>query len=323
MAEDIGEFLTDLLGKPPRRDIVEYLSKRGAERLMGLGEKGEEELLDEYLALESQFPAPVTAGPRVIEIPGDDRLAALSRILAMDASRRSDVVDFRKRRLRGKLLEPEKVTAWVKAHGSAALGRERAGVEAAATRVEGLPAWENRYPANRLYYRDPTADVVRSAGLRPESPLAELKAIAAELSAVHNVWEEPRAATFILTGTPPSIPLARAEIYRNDLWPSETRALVIIDPVMPPSLPIRVLSDVREALLPVGTQRQTAMSKKHAELAVRGEMKRGEPGKPWAALLSEWNSEYPDWAYKDRTAEVHFARDVRSAWTRVTGREWK
>lgn len=323
MAENLGEFLSDLLGKPPRDDIIEYLSKRGADRLMGMGAEGEEELLDEYLALESQFPAPVTAGPRVLEIPGDDRLAALSRILAMDASRRSDVVDFRKRRLQGKLLEPEDVVAWVKAHGSAAHSRKRVGGEAAAARVEDPPTWENRYAPHRIYYFDSSADVVRSGGLRPESPLAELKAIAVELCAVHNVWEEPRAVTFVLTGTPPSIPLARAEIYRNDLWPAETRALVIIDPMMPPSLPIRVLSDVREALLSIGTQRQTAMSKKHAELAVWGEMKRGEPGQPWAALLDEWNSEYPDWSYEDRTAVIHFARDVRSAWTRVTGRAWE
>jgi len=315
-------FLADLLGREPRDDIIDYLSKRGGDRLMGLGAKGEEELEEEYLALESQFPAPVAAGPRVIEIPGDDRCAALSRILAMDASRRSDVARFRKRRLRGELLQPEKVAAWVKARG-AARGPKEKGPEAARVEGEKPPAWENRYAPDRLYYFDSGADVVRSAGLRPESPLAELKSIAVELSVMHNVWEEPHAATFVLTGIAPPVALARAEIYRNDLWPAETRALVIIDPTMPPSLPIRVLSDIREALLPVGTHRQTAMSKKHAELAVCGEIKRGEPGKPWAALLSEWNRNNPDWSYLERTAEVHFARDVRSAWARVTGRAWE
>jgi len=72
---------------------------------MGLAQ-GEEELEEEYLALESQFPAPVPP-TQVIEIPGDDRCAALSRILAMDASRRSDVARFRNA-LRGELLQPEK-----------------------------------------------------------------------------------------------------------------------------------------------------------------------------------------------------------------------
>jgi len=79
--------------------------------------------------------------------------------------------------------------------------------------------------------------VVRSAGLRWKVP-GRAQSIAVELSVMHNVWEEPHAATFVLTGIAPPSPCP-GEIYRNDLWRRD-KALVIID-LMPPSLPIRVL----------------------------------------------------------------------------------
>ena len=323
VSKDLGAFLEDLLGREPRDDVTDYLSKRGLDGRIGKGAEAEDELVEEYLALESQFPAPVAAGPRVIVIPGDERCAALSRIIAMDASRRAEVTDFRQKHLKGRLLGADEVAGWVKARGSAAAGGKTTveGSVAGVAQEPGAP--KSRYAAGRLYYFDKQAQLVRSAGLRDSGPLSELKSISVGLCDAHNVWDEPHVATWLLTGAPPPIPLALAEIYRNDLWPAETRAVIVIDPMTPPGLPVRVISEAREALSPVVSQRQPTISRKHAELAVWGEIRRGEPRKPWAALLSEWNSEYPDWAYEDRTAEVHFSRDVRSAWVRVTGRAWE
>lgn len=323
MSKDLGAFLEDLLGRPPRDDIIEYLSKRGLDGHIGRDVEAEDELAEEYLALESQFPTPMAAGPRVIVIPGDERCAALSRIIAMDASRRADVADFRQKHLKGRLLGPEEVAGWVRARGSAAGGGKTTAEGSVTGAAVGPGPLKSHYAPGRLYYFDKQAQLVRSAGLRDSGPLSELKAISVALCAAHNVWDEPNVATWLLTGTPPPIPLARAEIYRNDLWPAETRAVIVIDPMTPPGLPVRMISEAREALSPVVSQRQPTISRKHAELAVWGESRRGEPRKPWAALLSEWNSEYPDWAYEDRTAEVHFSRDVRSAWVRVTGRAWE
>lgn len=322
MLDDLNDFLKEILGRVPREDVVDYLQKQGKAELIKRGEKGEEKLLEEYIALESQFPGS-EAAPAVLDIPGDDRCEALSRILAVEAARRPDVAGFRSAHLNWKLLKPGSVSAWVKAHGQPVLGG-KAPMNKPRGKKTGPPAAPGSpYQAHRLYYYDPSGDTVHSAGLRPGSLLAELKAIATSLCAVHNIWDEPHVTTFILTGSPPPVPLARIELQKNLLWPSESRAIIVIDPILVPQLPFKVLACAKDVLLPDGEKRTKAISKKHLELAVWGEMKRGEPDKSWAVLLDEFNKEFPNWAYKDRTAEVHFARDVRSAWTRVTGRTWE
>jgi len=68
--------------------------KRGLDGRIGKGAEAEDELVEEYLALESHVPGSRCRQGPVIVIPGDERCAALSGSFAMDASRRAEVTDF-------------------------------------------------------------------------------------------------------------------------------------------------------------------------------------------------------------------------------------
>lgn len=320
MERNLRRFLEDASGGTPREDILSYLERTGKARLLSSGEKGEEELIQEYQELEAQFPS--DEQPTVVTIPGDRRCEALSRILALETARREDVVEFRRSHLKGKLLKADSVSSWVKAHGKPESRERKPKRDFRVSESPSPMVPSSQYKPHRLYYYDPPSDTVRSAPLHRGSPLAELKVIAASICEVHTVWTEPDVTTFILTADPPPVPLARIELEKNALWPAENRARIIIDPGIITQIPAKVLSEVRDALIPVGQKRTKALSKKHLELGVVGEVRRGERDKPWAVLLSEWNVEHPEWAYEGRTAEVHFSRDVRSAWCRVTGRTW-
>lgn len=311
-------FLTAALGRGPQEDIVDYIEKKGLSELLEKGERGEDELIAEYLELEGQFGKRVE--PIVVEVPGDARCKALSRILAIEAARREDVFGFRQEYLKGKLLEPDKVSAWVKAHG-------RKGVKAKAPKPRGTKqgqpfASPSPYQPHRLYCFDARTETVLSAGLWPGSPLVELKAVTNGLCSLHNAWDEPYVTNFILDGVPPPIPLARIELKKNPLWPAESRAFIIIDPITLPHLPIKILLEIRQEVLPKGSKRTKALSGKHLELAVVAEHKRGEAGRPWEDVVAEWNKEHPELAYRGESATMQFGRDARTAWTRVTGRGW-
>jgi hypothetical protein len=325
--DGLRDALAEVLDREPQEDVVAYLEKKGMAGLLSRGEAGLDQLEDEYLELERQFPN--KGGVVVWDIQGDERSEALSRILAAEAGRREDVSAFRKNVLRGRLLEPEGVRAWVKSK-SKPVRPSRASSSRGSARLGGFLAEDSEKPPltspvnvrERLYFYDPEQEEVRSVGLYTGSPLVELKRLATELRKLHTVWDEPHIVNLILAGTVPPIPLARIELRKNMDWPAESRAHIVIDPATPPELPISVLHEVRQEVLPKGSKRTKSLSRKHLELAVFAERKRGEPDKPWAAMLSEWNTEVPDWAYKDKTAEIHFSRDVRAAWTRVTGKTW-
>lgn len=319
--DELRTFLESALGRTPREDVVEYMDQKGMVAQLSKGDKGETTLLAEYHLLERQFHH---EPPTVIEVPGDDRCQALGRILAAEASRREDVIEFRKTYLIGKLLAPTAVVGWVKAKTKGGGGKDekRTAPKASVVRQGQTKERPGQFAADRIYFHDTLNDNVCSVQLSGAAPLVDLKALVSELCLVHNVWSEPFVTDYVLTGAPPPVPLARIELQQNPLWPSESRMCLVIDPTMVSLLPFKIFVEAKD-ILPEGHRRKKALSSKHLELAVWGENKRAEPDKSWDMLLSEWNAQHPDWAYKAASAPVHFARDARAAWTKVTGRNWE
>jgi hypothetical protein len=113
VSDDLNDFLTEIIGRVPREDVVDYLQKQAKAELIKRGEQGEGELLSMYLELERRFEyrSPGT----IVEIPPDSRTRTLSNILALEAAGIEDVIRFRNQHLKGKLLEPAQVAQWVKA----------------------------------------------------------------------------------------------------------------------------------------------------------------------------------------------------------------
>lgn len=317
--DDLRAFLTSALGRSPWEDIVEYLDKKGFGAQIARGEKGEDKILSEYIELEKQFHG--EPDPTIIEIPGDARCKALGRILAIEASKREDVMEFRESYLKGKLLEPDKIGEWLKARRKTSDHRvEPSGKRKTSGSSGGQVAKQTReFVVDRVYYQ--IDQTTHSVPIGKSKGLQDLKALVSDLCAVHNVWSEPYVTNYVLTGAPPPVPLARVELQRNPQWPAESRLCLVMDPNMAYKLPFDILTETKD-ILPEGHRRQKALSAKHLELAVWGEKKRAAPDESWDALLNEWNTQHPDWAYRSASAAVHLARDSRSAWVRVTGRKW-
>lgn len=313
--EQLRDFLREALGKEPREDVAQYIENRNAVELLERGEDGEDAVLSMYLELERQFG---DREPRtVIEIPPDSRTKTLSQILALEAARIEDVVRFRSQHLKGKLLEPGRVANWVDARASKSKTSK-----APARKGTRENSRQGRRATEWLQYYDPASEKIQSAEIHPGSPLEDLKGIAVGLAELYQAWEEPHVVTFILDGQPPPIPLARIELKKNPLWPAASRAVLVVDPITLPQLPYRVLSEIKQEILPEGSKRIKPLSEKHLALSIVGEIKRGDPARPWDELMSEWNKRHPDWAYRSSSAVVQFSRDCRTGWSRVAGRAW-
>jgi hypothetical protein len=139
---------------------------------------------------------------------------------------------------------------------------------------------------------------------------------------LYQAWEEAHIVSFILDGQAPPIPLARVELRKNPLWPAASRAYLVVDPAILPSLPYKVLFEIKQEVLPEGSKRMKPLSEKHLALAIVGEIKRGDLTRLWDELMDEWNEQHPDWPYRTSSAVVQFSRDCRTAWSRVIGRAW-
>lgn len=312
---DLRAFLQEALGRAPDTEILDYLKQRGRSELLSEGVRGKNDLIAEYTELEARFGS---GAPAVIEIPGDARCRALSRILALEADRMEDVVRFRRERLKGKPLAPDQVVAWFK--GKAKPAKTEESSRSQKSKKAGAAEAPD---AGHLSFFDPVSGKTLTVGFAEGSALEELKGIAAGLCHLYQVWEEARTVTYVLDGEAPAIPLARVELRKNPLWPAASRAYLVIDPVTLPQLPYKILYSMRREVLPKGSKRTKQLSAKHLELAVKAEEKRGKPDRPWDSMMEEWNNDHPEWPYSSASALVQFSRDCRAAWTRVTGREWE
>ena len=308
MTEDFEGFLRKRLGGEPRADVLEYLKSQGRFRP---GEK--DELLEEYRRLDSHFQGSgKQMKPTVVEIPADARADALGRILAIDAERRDDVKEFRQKFLNDRLLMEHEVSEWL----------ERTAQSHYVDEVK-TGAKARRRPTYLEYLQGSSANVV-SVGVIPGTPLARLKKLVSALEKAYPAWRgiEAHIVQLVLASTPPPTTLARLVVEPVEPFSAQSRILITIDPRVSPKVLAEKYSEVRRQLNGKGPPRDKAITDKHLELSIPAEEKRHADGPGWEELLASWNSRFPQWEYTGVNAHINFARDARSAWTRITGDAW-
>jgi hypothetical protein len=317
-----------------RRYVAEALDETDDERAVG-------DVADEYRNLSAflrgarEDSSPQRAVEEVSFEDTDMRLSTLASIIAMEAGRFRAVQDFRHAYLGTELLDPAKVAAWI---------RKKAPAEGA--------------PAAGAALEFPGEGGVCSVRVPSGGVLDALTRVSRLLQTTYD-WSQPQAVLFVLTGECVPIAKARVTLRRVRPFTALSRITIDVDPRTSPRRLERIYSTARLELREGGDR---DISEKHACLALfaaeQGLRAASSPeiatlsvrpldtltgGKArmrmvvdlssetpppaisaprWAALLPIWNRDHPDWAYTNVNCVKDFGRDVRAAWTRVTGQPW-
>ena len=354
---EVYAALRTRLGHRPRRDIWRDLINSGSVAAVARGRWEVERLLAQYRLKEETYHSPRRArrlAPQR-EIGPDERSTALSELVTLTVDALIPAVrDFRERYLAGGLLEPEQITAWIEAQlqregapasdylvvslakehmywslstdGSSPakyadwLAAEAERVRAAAA-AELPRGWLERPLRVRYFSAENKAKVAK---IRGDGLLAELKRIALLLTAQNPFtgWSEEQATTYILADMVPRQPRARAEL-RYAIVPAASRIDLEVSLRLAPQEVASLYGELRRSF---GEERDREIDERHLALALLGQQSL------WSGALAElswperrerWNERYPQWhsATKDPAARA-FALAVRSAWSRLSGREW-
>lgn len=286
-------------------------------------------LLDLYGAGQSRKARP-TRTPKEETLPPDERLLALSEVLAVQAARRPDVQAFRQEVLGGQLLQPKNIPAWIKERAAEDSEPEMlltvtAVVSKDALPPVGAPAQEQLAAAQRavaagrpLSYGEkhatlsyPENGAAQVAFIAYGGVLWRLKGIAEALAREYG-WQEAQAVAFILAG---SVPLASRGRVQLKWTKSGPRIVLEIDPRLSRTEVARLYGRWRGYVFQGADK---PIERKAGRLAVFAEEYR-DSGLSWRQLMALWNQRYPEWPYH---TPVHFARDCQLAWQRVTGEKW-
>ena len=256
--------------------------------------------------------------------PQDPRFSALAEVLALEADREEQVQRFRSTVLRGKLVAPEKLEAWL---------RRRAKNDGPSTRWVRVPRGENGEPVGMAEARQSRyslqADLLRVARgqgqtdiLRPVTAggtLDHLRTVAIGLGRSTG-WSEGWASRFVLTGeTPPPPADVRYQVTLRSVSSSGTDATSRVDlsvsPFVSPAELARAFGQLRREWF--GFERVKKLEPKAAALAVHWAKTEGMPTEQ---RREEWNRSQPrEWRYLG--GRSNFGRDAREAYKNVTLRE--
>lgn len=262
---------------------------------------------------QARNEAGATVNPAELARRASSRADAISALLAADASRREEVVAFRREVLRGKLLKPERVAEWIER-------RSREG-EQVRRKVLGEP-WEVdpraegrewidgrpvvRYETPSVEYAAPEGGWVQRAA--SSSELERLRKVGEGLASRYG-WQPAQATIFLLTGAVPILPAIRARTVSKLPVVAATRIVLEVDPTATPREVAEHYAEVRTRV--TGGQRSRRMSEKHLRLAIFAE---SHDQGAWADRMARWNSDFPDWRYTEPT---NFQRDATSAISRL------
>ena len=267
-----------------------------------------------------------------------ERLSVLARLVAEEVSKDMGVQAFRTKVLGGQYLPSHKVTNWI---------QEKAGEDGPATWwLKNLPIssdqieyrsvtrkisegvdqhmLELRIPSMSifvgndmsfsewihfrfLFYREPDSDEIREIPTAMNGTLEALRQLSERLAKEY-AWTAADATLFVLTNTAPEIrPLTSASQSRQ--LPALSRIVLTIDPALSPQEVAEHYRQLRQEIMPA---RHRDLSEKHLQLAAfSGTHPRLGT---WQQKMVEWNSNHPDWKYKEAS---NFAHDCLQARRRV------
>jgi hypothetical protein len=186
--------------------------------------------------------------------------------------------------------------------------------------VDGIAAWvrkrEGTGPASPQLLAFLSDGWTGRVPVRPNTPVAELKPLAARLAIRHG-WDEAHAVAFILADTPPPTTIRLTQQERSH-YPRAGTITLTISPFVTPAEVARAYRRARAQRLEGDIPK--ALSGHHAELgAFVAEV---NDGRSWIEAMAAWNKAHPERTYDSDRA---FNRDGRAAFERLTGQplEWR
>lgn len=296
-----------------------------------------ERLVDRYLILAKHLTARSSNRSSGV-IPPDSRAEALGAILAIDARRRGEVKAFRADVLRGKLVQPGRVQAWIKR-------------QSARDEKDNLPTMWVRLPVHddgtvvlprapldkdsqadvleelRDYYRhtsprqeEKLTYAVEGQAFAPQTfirlggVLHRLKQLAEMLQSAYG-WPEAHGVFFSLTDWTPPLSMGNWTARGgNHPFPAATERITLtVSTRLKPRDIARFYSEARGTLRTDGL-RSKGIQAKSASLAIFAF--RVNDGRTWNEAMSTWNKENPEHLYDRRQL---FARDCRQAFEKIAG----
>ena len=158
-----------------------------------------------------------------------------------------------------------------------------------------------------LFYREPDSDEIREIPTAINGILEDLRQLSERLAEEY-AWTAADATLFVLTNTPPEIrPLTSVSQSRQ--LPALSRIVLTIDPALSPQEVAEHYRQLRQEIMPA---RHRDLSEKHLQLAAfSGTHPRLGT---WQQKMVKWNSDHPDWKYKEAS---NFAHDCLQARRRV------
>lgn len=321
---EVREELEKALGEPVADSIFSTLEATG---YVGnaIDDGNVDELVVAYGAIrdDRKVRAPSNGERETIELPPDRRLEAFGRIVADWIDKSATTVEFRKRHLAGGLLKPVEVDGWIRQQaerdGPPTVWFEAPTVH---TQFQDVP-----FKKSEVEFADATRrlrfEYLETPGwphkvrIRHRGVLHELKNVAR--MPVGSLFPSEAAAVLcILTGS--SGPFPRVVVQgQYSGWETLNSVTIKANVRTKPQTVADLYRDARESMQGVAF-RAREISEKHAELAVF--VSTHNDGSTWAATMTKWNRERPEWAYTNALA---FTRDGRAAFERVTGNrlQWK
>ena len=158
-----------------------------------------------------------------------------------------------------------------------------------------------------LFYREPDSDEIREIPTAMNGTLEALRQLSERLAKEY-AWTAADATLFVLTNTAPEIrPLTSTSQSRQ--LPALSRIVLTIDPALSPQEVAEHYRQIRQEIMPA---RHRDLSEKHLQLAAfSGTHPRLGT---WQQKMVKWNSDHPDWTYKEAS---NFAHDCLQARRRV------
>jgi len=253
-----------------------------------------------------------------------DRVLALSDFIAQQARKREDVEQFRDSVLRGQLVKPEDVEAWIARQGAAdgpptlflsvplpksnSLVWTSDGSLLTRKRID-TTAGGSIISTSRIFleFATPSGSFTQYQPVSITGVLNRLRMLSQKLASDYR-WREAQATTFVLADLAPTLPIFSFSVHHG-LLPVADRLLLDVDPsVSPRELAILY----RKALRKTYSEGRERVTDKHLRLAAFAAHR--PKGQTLAQGRKVWNRENPDLKYEYHT---NFGRDLQDALRKV------